>query len=160
MVVEIGPRFPLHSGASSRAILASLPPAFADEAVRELQPAAPRLRRGRLPRGARRDAACVATRSPTTSAAPAAPRSPRRSSTACGNVLGSISASGPVFRYPGDHQQAEHAALVVAVGRADHRGAPGRRVTVRDAVVPRSFLYVPGDRRDLVDKATGSGADA
>ena len=33
-------------------------------------------------------------------------------------------------------------------------------MTVRDAVVPRSFLYVPGDRRDLVDKATGSGADA
>jgi citrate lyase subunit beta/citryl-CoA lyase len=33
-------------------------------------------------------------------------------------------------------------------------------VTARDAVVPRSFLYVPGDRRDLVDKATGSGADA
>ena len=29
-----------------------------------------------------------------------------------GNALGSISASGPVFRYPGDHQQA-HAALVV-----------------------------------------------
>ena len=26
MVVEIGPRFPLHSGASSRAILAWLPP--------------------------------------------------------------------------------------------------------------------------------------
>ena len=33
-------------------------------------------------------------------------------------------------------------------------------MTARDAVVPRSFLYVPGDRRDLVDKATGSGADA
>ena len=33
-------------------------------------------------------------------------------------------------------------------------------MTARDAAVPRSFLYVPGDRRDLVDKATGSGADA
>ena len=37
MVVEIGPRFPLHSGASSRAILAWLPRNFASEAVSELR---------------------------------------------------------------------------------------------------------------------------
>ena len=37
MVIEIGPRFPLHSGASSRSILAYLPQPFIDEAVHQLQ---------------------------------------------------------------------------------------------------------------------------
>src|SRR6478735_7284652 len=36
MVVEIGPQYPLHSGASSRSILAHLPPDFVDDAVRDL----------------------------------------------------------------------------------------------------------------------------
>jgi DNA-binding IclR family transcriptional regulator len=112
MVVEIGPRFSLHSGASSRAILAYLPPAFAKEAVDELHQVrgdfdeeeflleleATRLRGYTISHNERG----------TGGASIAAAFFDRT-----GNVLGSLSASGPVFRYPGEHE-AEHAALVVA----------------------------------------------
>ena len=112
MVVEIGPRFPLHSGASSRAILAYLPPAFAREAVGELHQVrgdfdeeaflleleATRLRGYTISHNERG----------TGGASIAAAFFDRT-----GNVLGSLSASGPVFRYPGEHEP-EHAALVVA----------------------------------------------
>lgn len=37
MVVEIGPKYPLHSGASSRSILAFLPQPFIDEAANQLR---------------------------------------------------------------------------------------------------------------------------
>ena len=49
MVVDLGPRFPLHSGASSRSILAFLPPAFTEEAIRQLSAHPTDSRRGRLP---------------------------------------------------------------------------------------------------------------
>lgn len=37
MVVEVGPKYPLHSGASSRSILAFLPQPFIDEAISQLK---------------------------------------------------------------------------------------------------------------------------
>ena len=112
MVVEIGPRFPLHSGASSRAILAYLPPTFAGEAVRELR----ELRRDfdeeaflvELEATRLRGYTISHNERGTGGASIAAAFFDR-----AGNVLGSLSASGPVFRYPGDHEP-EHAALVVA----------------------------------------------
>ena len=112
MAIEIGPRFALHSGASSRAILASLPPAFADEAVRELR----RLRTDFDEAAFREELAATRVRGYTTShnergtgsASIAAPFFD-----SVGNALGSISASGPVFRYPGDHEH-DHATLVVS----------------------------------------------
>ena len=112
MVVEIGPRLPLHSGASSRAILAYLPPNFAAEAVRELR----QLRSGfdetafldELAATRRRGYTISHNERGTGGASIAA-----AFFDAAGNVVGSLSASGPVFRYPGDHEP-EHAALVVA----------------------------------------------
>jgi DNA-binding IclR family transcriptional regulator len=112
MVVEIGPRFPLHSGASSRAILAWLPHNFASEAVGEL-----RQLRGDFDEPAfleeldatRRRGYTISHNERGTGAASIA----AAFFDLAGNVVGSISASGPVFRYPGDHE-AEHAALVVA----------------------------------------------
>lgn len=112
MVVEIGPRFALHSGASSRAILAYLPPAFAAEAARDLA----RLRDDfdeaafleELDQTRRRGYTISRNERGTGGASIAA-----AFFDAAGHVLGSISVSGPVFRYPGDHE-AEHAALVVA----------------------------------------------
>lgn len=115
MAIEIGPRFALHSGASSRAILAFLPRDFADEAMRELS-----VLREDFDEAAFRDE-LEATRGRgytisrnergTGSASIAAPFFD-----SAGNVLGSISASGPVFRYPGEHETS-HAALVVDSAR-------------------------------------------
>ena len=116
MVVEIGPRFPLHSGASSRAILAYLPASFAEEAVGELR----QLRDDfdeeaflhELEETRRRGYTTSHNERGTGGASIAAAFFDR-----AGNVLGSLSASGPVFRYPGDHEP-EHATLVVAA--AEH----------------------------------------
>ena len=111
MMIEIGPRFALHSGASSRAILAHLPAAYADEAVREL----------RRERPGFDEAAYVAELEATRHRGWTTSSNERGTGSAsiaaaffdsAGNALGSISASGPVFRYPGDHL-ADHAALVV-----------------------------------------------
>lgn len=112
MVVEIGPRFPLHSGASSRAILAYLPPAFAEEAARDLA----ELREDfdedafmkELQETRRRGYTTSHNERGTGGASIAA-----AFFDSAGHVLGSISASGPVFRYPGDHEK-EHSALVMA----------------------------------------------
>jgi DNA-binding IclR family transcriptional regulator len=112
MAIEIGPRFALHSGASSRSILASLPPAFADEAVRELRRIRPDFDedafRGELTATRRRGYTISHNERGTGSASIAAPFFD-----SVGNALGSISASGPEFRYPGDHER-DHAALVVS----------------------------------------------
>jgi DNA-binding IclR family transcriptional regulator len=111
MVIEIGPRFALHSGASSRSILAYLPPAFAAEATRELA----RLRDDFDPEAFAAELAETRRRGWTASHNE---RGTGGASIAAaffdgvGNALGSISVSGPVFRYPGEHE-AEHAALVV-----------------------------------------------
>lgn len=112
MVVEIGPRFPLHSGASSRAILAYLPPAFAEEATSELRGLQEDFDEeaflAELEATRRRGYTISHNERGTGGASIAAAFFDRT-----GNVLGSLSASGPVFRYPGDHEL-DHAALVVA----------------------------------------------
>lgn len=116
MVVEIGPRYPLHSGASSRAILAFLPPSFIDEAVRQLHTLRPELDeaayRESLREAHERGYATSLNERKTGAASIAAPFFD-----AAGNVMGSISSSGPAFRYAiEDHE--EHAALVVEAARA------------------------------------------
>lgn len=112
MVIEIGPRFALHSGASSRAILAHLPAAYAEEAVRELRRERPGFDpvayTAELEETRHRGWTTSSNERGTGSASVAAPFFD-----SAGNALGSISASGPVFRYPGDHLE-EHAGLVVA----------------------------------------------
>lgn len=111
MVVEIGPRFPLHSGASSRAILAHLPAPFVDEAIRQLQVLRPDVDadayRADLEEIRRRGWAASINERQTGAASIAAPFFD-----SAGNVLGSVSASGPVFRYTGE-TNAEQARLVV-----------------------------------------------
>ncbi|MFC4785514.1 IclR family transcriptional regulator [Nocardioides sp. MAHUQ-72] len=116
MVVEIGPRFPLHSGASSRAILAFLPQPFIDEAVRQLSALKPDLDvdayLAALEKVRTRGYAVSLNERNTGAASIAAPFFD-----AAGNVLGSVSSSGPVFRYAeeADEQQAR---LVVEAAHA------------------------------------------
>ena len=114
MVVEIGPRFPLHSGASSRVILAHLPQPFIDSAVRQLQQLRPDVDvDAYLAELAviREQGYGVSLNERNTGAASiAAPFFD-----AAGNVLGSISASGPVFRYTDEtaEERAEQVRLVL-----------------------------------------------
>ena len=110
MVVELGPRFPLHSGASSRVILAFLPPAFTDEAVRQLH----EIRTGFDEVAYRADLARIREKGygvshneRNTGAASIA----ASFFDAAGNVMGSISSSGPVFRY-GEEGHEDHVRLV------------------------------------------------
>ena len=111
MVVEIGPRFPLHSGASSRAILAFLPRPYVDEAVRQLLLIQPDLDveayLAELEETRNRGWATSRNERQTGAASIAAPFYD-----SAGNVLGSVSASGPVFRYTGEADQ-EQARLVL-----------------------------------------------
>lgn len=115
MVVEIGPRFPLHSGASSRAILAHLPQGFVDEAVRQLVVVKP----DTDPEAYVADLALVRERGwavslnerNTGAASIAAPFFD-----VAGNVLGSVSSSGPVSRF-GDGAHDEQTHLVVQAAR-------------------------------------------
>lgn len=114
MVVEIGPRFPLHSGASSRVILAHLPQPFIDEAVRQLRVGGPAFDPDAYLAGLERirlEGYGISLNERSTGAASiAAPFFD-----AAGNVLGSVSASGPIFRYSDEtgEQQREQARLVV-----------------------------------------------
>ena len=111
MIVEIGPRYPLHSGASSRAILAFLPDSLADQAIRDLKALNTNVDEGAY----RRNLAEVRERGYATSlnerntgaASIAAPFFD-----SAGNVMGSISSSGPAFRYPLESHLAD-AGLVV-----------------------------------------------
>lgn len=118
MVVEIGPRFPLHAGASSRVILAHLPQPYVDKAVAELRQRDASYDVGGYLAGLeriRRDGYGVSLNERNTGAASiAAPFFD-----AAGNVLGSVSASGPVFRYSdeSDAEQSEQARLVVAAAQ-------------------------------------------
>ncbi len=112
MVVEIGPRFALHSGASSRSILAHLPPAFAEEAARDLAA----LREDFDEEAFLDELQATRRRGYTSSHNERGTGGASIASAffdSAGHVLGSISVSGPVFRYPGDHE-AEHSALVIA----------------------------------------------
>jgi DNA-binding IclR family transcriptional regulator len=115
MVVEIGVPYPLHSGASSRAILAYLPPAFLQEAVeqRSLQDAgfAEADYRERLTK-IRDDGYAMSLNERNIGAASIAAPFFDKS----GNVLGSVSLCGPVFRFSLDDSQG-HAARVVAAAR-------------------------------------------
>ena len=114
MVVDIGPRFPLHSGASSRVILAHLPQPFIDAAVRQLHQLQPDVDTDAY----LADLATIRERGygvsinerNTGAASIAAPFFD-----AAGNVLGSVSASGPVFRYTDEtaEEQAEQVRLVL-----------------------------------------------
>ncbi|MDN4173350.1 MULTISPECIES: IclR family transcriptional regulator [Nocardioides] len=114
MVVEIGPRFPLHSGASSRAILAHLPESFVGEAVGQLQAARPDLDveayRADLARIREQGYAVSLNERGTGAASIAAPFFD-----SAGNVAGSVSSSGPVFRYAETDE--EHTRLVVQAAR-------------------------------------------
>jgi len=115
MVVEIGVRFPLHSGASSRAILAFLPPARVDEAVEQLS----RLNadfneteyRRRLAK-IRIDGYAASLNERNIGAASIAAAFFDKS----GNVMGSISSCGPVFRYDAADVEG-HAEKVTAAAR-------------------------------------------
>lgn len=103
MIVELGPRYPLHSGASSRAILAFLPETFTEEAVRQLAASDPEFDEGayrRTLQQVREQGYAFSLNERKTGAASiAAPFFD-----AAGNVMGSISSSGPVFRFgSGDH---------------------------------------------------------
>ncbi len=116
MVVDLGPRFPLHSGASSRAILAHLPQTVIDDAVRQLHDidrdvdVDDYLRRLEAVRT--RGYAVSLNERKTGAASIAAPFFD-----AGGNVLGSISSSGPVFRY-GEEGHEDHVRMVIAAAEA------------------------------------------
>lgn len=116
MVVELGPRFPLHSGASSRVILAHLPQVFIDEAVGQLQALRPGLDVEAYLRALddirERGFGISLDERGTGAASIAAPFFD-----AGGNVMGSISSSGPVTRY-GEDGHDDHARLVIAAARA------------------------------------------
>lgn len=116
MVVELGPRFPLHSGASSRVILAYLPQSVIDDEVRQLRDLDPELdERAYLERLAdirRKGYGGSLNERGTGAASIAAPFFD-----AAGNVLGSISSSGPVFRY-GEAGHEEHVGLVLDAAAA------------------------------------------
>ena len=111
MMVELGVRYPLHSGASSRAILAHLPEAYVDEAIGQLAKLHADFDeadyRARL-EAVRRNGYAVSLNERDTGAASVA--SPFFDS--AGNVLGSISTCGPAFRFGADkaERQAHHVA--------------------------------------------------
>lgn len=119
MVVEIGPQFPLHSGASSRSILAFLPPAFIDEVIAELVDVRPAVDVEEYRQGlelVRTQGYAASNNERNTGAASiAAPFFD-----ASGNVLGSISSSGPAARYAelADESHQEHVAQVLSAAQA------------------------------------------
>jgi DNA-binding IclR family transcriptional regulator len=110
--VGIGPDYPLHSGASSRAILAYLPQAYIDEAVRQLQIAKPDIHPddflARLEEVRTHGFAVSMNERGTGTASIAAPFFDTQR-----NPVGSISASGPMFRF-GEQEIASHTPHVVA----------------------------------------------
>lgn len=116
MVVELGQRLALHSGASSRVILAHLPEVFIDEAVAQLRRLHPDLDAeayvANLATIRERGCASSSDERGTGAASIAAPFFD-----ATGNVLGSISSSGPVSRY-GENGHEEHVHLVVTAARS------------------------------------------
>ncbi|MPZ60838.1 MAG: helix-turn-helix domain-containing protein [Propionibacteriales bacterium] len=116
MIVELGPRFPLHSGASSRAILANLPQTFVDDAVRELRELKPDVDVDdylhQLEEVRSKGYAVSRNERGTGASSIAAPYFD-----GAGNVLGSISSSGPVFRY-GEEGHEDHVRMVITAADA------------------------------------------
>ncbi len=116
MVVELGVRYPLHSGASSRAILAHLSPAYIDAAVLQLATVHPEIGeagyRARLDQVRQNGYAMSLNERETGAASIAAPFFD-----AGGNVLGSISCCGPVFRF-GAREAESQAQKVASAARA------------------------------------------
>lgn len=116
MIVELGVRHPLHSGASSRAILAFLPPAYIEEAMSQ----AASLREGfdeeeqrdKLEETRASGYAASLNERKIGAASIAAPFFD-----ATGNVLGSVSACGPVFRF--DETGVRSQAALVKVAASD-----------------------------------------
>lgn len=115
MVVDIGANHPLHSGASSRAIIAFLPEAYVDEAIAALKQTKPDYREEdyiSLLGDVRRNGYATSFNERGIGAASiAAPFFDR-----AGNVLGSISSCGPIFRFNAADTEG-HAAKVVAAAR-------------------------------------------
>jgi DNA-binding IclR family transcriptional regulator len=120
MVVEIGPRYPLHSGASSRAILAHLPQPFVDDAVRQLRQVNPDLDVDSYLAGLaevrRLGYAASRNERQTGAASIAAPFFD-----VAGNVLGSVSASGPAFRYTDETEHVQAPFVVAAANEITGR---------------------------------------
>lgn len=115
MVVELDVPLPLHSGASSKAILAFLPDHDVLEALQQLRPLRPDLDvaayRADLAEVRRRGYATSHNERNTGAASIAAPVFGPDA-----KVLGSISSSGPMFRYR-DEEQEPHALLVLDAAR-------------------------------------------
>jgi DNA-binding IclR family transcriptional regulator len=124
MIVELGPRFALHSGASSRSILAFLPEPFIDEAVRQLGELRPDLDeaeyRQKLATIREKGYAVSHNERNTGAASIAAPFFD-----GSGNVMGSISSSGPVFRY-GEEGHEDHVRLVIRAAQEITAAVGGR----------------------------------
>lgn len=116
MVVDLGPRFALHSGASSRSILAHLPQPLIDNAVAQLREVRPELDvedyLERLAEIRRKGYAVSLNERGTGAASIAAPFFD-----SAGNVLGSVSSSGPVSRY-GEEGHEDHVRLVIDAAEA------------------------------------------
>lgn len=131
MVVELGPRFALHSGASSRAILAHLPDTFLDDAVAELrglrQDFDESAYRDQIANVRHKGYAVSLNERGTGAASIAAPFFD-----GAGNVLGSISSSGPVFRY-GEEGHEDHVQLVMRAAHeiSERLAHPERRESSR-----------------------------
>ncbi|MEV0946929.1 IclR family transcriptional regulator [Rhodococcus sp. NPDC049939] len=121
MVVEIGPQYPLHSGASSRAILAFLPHHIAVESLEELRETSPDkdvdagVFFARLSEIRENGHATSINERNTGAASIAAPFFD-----SAGRVLGSVSSSGPAFRYSStaDAEHIVHARQVVSAARS------------------------------------------
>lgn len=119
MVVEIGPQYPLHSGASSRAILAFLPQPFVDQAIEERIAITPDLDvdqfRSRTDEVRALGYATSTNERGTGAASIAAPFFDTAD-----HVLGSVSSSGPAFRYSStaDDDHKAHARQVVDAAQA------------------------------------------
>ncbi|WP_072690347.1 IclR family transcriptional regulator [Rhodococcus marinonascens] len=124
MVVEIGPQYPLHSGASSRAILAFLPHHFAVESLQDLRDTTPDVPDvdvyadaffARLDEIRENGYATSINERNTGAASIAAPFFD-----SADQVLGSVSSSGPAFRYSStaDDEHAIHIHQVVSAARS------------------------------------------
>ena len=164
MVVEIGPQYPLHSGASSRSILAYLPPDFIDEAVRDLRQLAQPTSTWTTSSPSSRRCARSVTRRPSTSGAPAPPRSRRPSSTLAATCSGSVSSSGLASRYSADvderHQPTRRRSSPPPSGSPSCCRGPAVTPRLARLALPRSFLYVPGRGPTSSTRPRGGEADA